>query len=160
MLLLVVFSLLGCGGDTKEQPQDDRQVLNLYSWADHFDPVLVEEFEQKYNCRVNYDTFGNNEELFAKIQAGGAQYDLILPSDYMVATMLKLDMLEEFNLDNIPNAKTLLPTYVIPAMTLQASIAWSTPGVLRVLFIILNILRKNPSIGLTFGTKNMRVASY
>ena len=115
LLLLAVFSILGCSSDEKNTVNDDRRVLNLYSWADHFDPVLVEEFEQQYNCRVNYDTFGNNEELFAKIQAGGAQYDLILPSDYMVATMLKLDMLEEFNLDNIPNAQNLTPDLRYPS---------------------------------------------
>ena len=115
LLLLAVFSILGCSSDEKNTVNDDRRVLNLYSWADHFDPVLVEEFEQQYNCRVNYDTFGNNEELFAKIKAGGAQYDLILPSDYMVATMLKLDMLEEFNLDNIPNAQNLTPDLRYPS---------------------------------------------
>ena len=61
--------------------------------------------KKQNNCKVNYDVFANNEELLAKIQAGGAQYDLIQPSDYMVATMLKLNLLEELDLDKIPNAK-------------------------------------------------------
>ena len=107
LLTLTCFALVGCSEEEKTEVNTDQEVLNLYSWADHFDPVLVEQFEEKYHCRVNYDTFGNNEELFAKLQAGGSQYDLILPSDYMVSTMLKLDMLEEFNLENIPNAKNL-----------------------------------------------------
>ena len=84
-----------------------RQVLNLYSWVDNFDPKIISEFERRYKCRVNYDVFANNEELFAKLRAGGAQYDIIQPSDYMVARMIKLDMLERLNLDNMPNVKRL-----------------------------------------------------
>ncbi len=134
LLTLAAFTILGCGSEEQTAVNDDRQVLNLYSWADHFDPVLVEKFEKQYNCRVNYDTFGNNEELFAKIQASGAQYDLILPSDYMVATMLKLDMLEEFNLDNIPNAKNLTPDLRYPSYdpTGQHSLVytWGITGII------------------------------
>ena len=58
--------------------------------------------------------FANNEELLAKIQAGGAQYDLIQPSDYMVATMLKLNLLEELDLDKIPNAKNIVSSLKAP----------------------------------------------
>ena len=66
----------GCG-EEKKQPEEGKQVLNLFSWADNFDPEVIKAFEKKYNCKVNYDVFANNEELLAKLQAGGAQYDLI-----------------------------------------------------------------------------------
>lgn len=109
-VLTMALLLTGCGGDTEKKDAaagGEQQVLNLFSWADNFDPEVIAEFEKQYNCKVNYDVFANNEELLAKIQAGGAQYDVIQPSDYMVATMLKLDLLEKMNMDNIPNAKTL-----------------------------------------------------
>lgn len=95
-VLTMALLLTGCGGDTgKKDAAGEEQVLNLFSWADNFDPEVIAEFEKQYNCKVNYDVFANNEELLAKIQAGGAQYDVIQPSDYMVATMLKLDLLEK-----------------------------------------------------------------
>ena len=66
-LLTALFST-GCGSDK----DSDKEVLNLYSWADIYDPALIKEFEKEYNCKVNYDVFSNNEELLAKLQAGGA----------------------------------------------------------------------------------------
>ena len=119
-VLTMALLAAGCGGDAdkKDAAAGEQQVLNLFSWADNFDPEVIAEFEKQYNCKVNYDVFANNEELLAKIQAGGAQYDLIQPSDYMVATMLKLDLLEKMNmdniLDNIPNAKNLVSTLQAP----------------------------------------------
>ena len=102
-VLTMALLAAGCGGDAdkKDAAAGEQQVLNLFSWADNFDPEVIAEFEKQYNCKVNYDVFANNEELLAKIQAGGAQYDLIQPSDYMVATMLKLDLLEKMNMDLI-----------------------------------------------------------
>lgn len=88
----------GCGSapDSNTKSGGDTQVLNLYSWADNFSPDVLSDFEKKYNCKINYDVFANNEELLAKIQAGGSEYDVIQPSDYMVATMIKLNLLENW----------------------------------------------------------------
>ena len=116
-VLTMALLLTGCGSDTEKKDAaagGEQQVLNLFSWADNFDPEVIAEFEKQYNCKVNYDVFANNEELLAKIQAGGAQYDVIQPSDYMVATMLKLDLLEKMNMDNIPNAKNIVSTLKAP----------------------------------------------
>lgn len=105
LIAVLTLALAGCGGDAPKKDaaapaSGEKQVLNLFSWADNFDPEVIAEFEKQNNCKVNYDVFANNEELLAKIQAGGAQYDLIQPSDYMVATMLKLNLLEELDLNN------------------------------------------------------------
>ncbi len=45
---------------------------------------MLRDFEKKYNVKINYDKYASNEEMLAKLQAGGAKYDLIQPSDYMV----------------------------------------------------------------------------
>ena len=119
LIAVLTLALMGCGGDAPKKDAaapaaGDKQVLNLFSWADNFDPEVIAEFEKQNNCKVNYDVFANNEELLAKIQAGGAQYDLIQPSDYMVATMLKLNLLEELDLDKIPNAKNIVSSLKAP----------------------------------------------
>lgn len=112
---LMLTLLTGCGGgDSKENKKDAPQVLNLYSWADNFDDEIIKEFEKQYNCKVNYDVFANNEELLAKMQAGGGQYDVIQPSDYMVATMIKLNLLEKLNKDKMPNLKNLTTNFNTP----------------------------------------------
>lgn len=80
-----------------------KETLNLYSWADNFDEQVIKDFEKQFNVDVNYDVFANNEDLLAKLKAGGSNYDVIQPSDYMVATMIKQDLLEPLNKENIPN---------------------------------------------------------
>ncbi len=122
ILLLTLSLLAGCGGNKsaekpKEQPpakSGAQQTLNLFSWADNFDADVLKEFEKKYNCKINYDVFANNEELLAKMQAGGSQYDLIQPSDYMVATMIKLNMLEKLNMKNLPNVASMATNFKSP----------------------------------------------
>ena len=119
-LLLCALSLiaLGCGGGDKQAGQSadgQKQVLNLFSWADNFSPKVLEDFEKKYNCKINYDVFANNEELLAKIQAGGSRYDVIQPSDYMVATMIKLNLLEELDQNALGNTRNILPALQKPA---------------------------------------------
>ena len=85
----------------------DKETLNVYTWADNFDPEVVKQFEKEFDVKVNMAVYGSNEEMLAKLQAGGSNYDLIQPSDYMVQTMIKLDMLEKINKENIPNIKNL-----------------------------------------------------
>ncbi len=115
-ILVLTVALVGCGGEKKaDAPKADTpKVLNLYSWADNFDPEVLAAFEKENNCKINYDVFANNEELLAKIQAGGAQYDIIQPSDYMVATMIKLNLLEELNKANIPNLANIMADLKAP----------------------------------------------
>ncbi|MFD3447463.1 spermidine/putrescine ABC transporter substrate-binding protein [Microbacteriaceae bacterium 4G12] len=98
--------LAGCGKKKEE--------LNIYSWADNFNEDVIKDFEKKYNVKVNYDKYASNEEMLAKIQAGGAKYDLIQPSDYMVKTMTKLNLLEPIDKDKIPNLQNLVSTFQTP----------------------------------------------
>lgn len=109
MAAALALTAAGCSSSTEEQ-----QVLNIYSWADNFNPDVIKDFEQKYNVKVNYDIYGSNEEMLAKIQAGASGYDLIQPSDYMVATMIQLGLLEELNKENIPNEKNIVSTFKTP----------------------------------------------
>ncbi|MDG4657490.1 spermidine/putrescine ABC transporter substrate-binding protein [Ectobacillus antri] len=99
IVAVAVAALTGCG--------EKKEELNIYSWADNFDEDVIKDFEKKYNVKVNYDKYASNEEMLAKLQAGGAKYDLIQPSDYMVATMTKLDLLEPLTAKNIPNTKNI-----------------------------------------------------
>ena len=137
-LLLCTFVLLlgGCGGSDKPQKtaaDGQEQVLNLFSWADNFSPKVLEDFEKKYHCKINYDVFANNEELLAKIQAGGSRYDVIQPSDYMVATMTKLNLLEELDHSALDNTKNILPALQHPAYDPQGKYSvvytWGVTGI-------------------------------
>jgi spermidine/putrescine transport system substrate-binding protein len=133
LLLCAALFFSGCAGKSAPAQPPGPQTLNLYSWADNFEPSVIADFEKKFNCKVNYDVFASNEELLAKIQAGGGQYDVIQPSDYMVAAMIKLNLLEKFDKRNMPNLKNIDPEFAKvpydPAGEYSSVYSWGITGI-------------------------------
>ncbi len=82
-----------------------KPVLHLYTWADYVDPELVASFEAAHGCRVSIDTFDSNEAMYAKLKAGGAAYDLVLPSSYQVALLRAQNMIQPFDAAQVPNVR-------------------------------------------------------
>ena len=116
---LVCALLAGCGASgSAEKPASGGSgtlTLNVYNWGEYISDGsedsydTVAEFEAWYQetygqkVRVNYDTFASNEDMYAKLSAGAVSYDVVVPSDYMIARMADEGMLLELNFDNIPN---------------------------------------------------------
>ncbi len=90
--------LTSCGED--KYPNGE---VNVYNWGEYIDETLIEKFETETGIKVNYDTFDSNESMYVKIKNGGVNYDLAIPSDYMIDKMADEDMLEPINFENIPN---------------------------------------------------------
>ena len=107
-LVLLMLCLTGCG-------KKDTLTLNVYNWGEYisdgsegsFD--TVREFEKWYEetygqkVTVNYSTFASNEDMYSKIASGAVSYDVIVPSDYMIARMAQEGLLLPLDFDNIPN---------------------------------------------------------
>ncbi len=85
-------------GATSSQP-----VVNVCSWGEYIDEDLIGQFEEATGIRVNYQTVESNEPLYSLLKSGGADYDVVVPSDYMIAKLIEEDMLEELDYSNIPN---------------------------------------------------------
>jgi spermidine/putrescine-binding protein len=88
------------------------KMLNLYGWSAYVPQELLDGFSAKYGIQVNYDTYSSNEEMLAKLQAGASGYDVVIPSDYTVAIMVKQNMLEPLDLSQIPNFSNLDPRFI------------------------------------------------
>ena len=88
---------------------DQDITLNVYNWglyiSDGSDESVdvLSAFTELTGIEVNYTTYDTNESLYAKLKSGGADYDVIIPSDYMIGKMINEGMLEKLNFDNIPN---------------------------------------------------------
>ena len=80
-----------------------RPVVNVCSWGEYIDEELITEFEETTGIHVNYQTAESNEALYSLIAMGGADFDVIVPSDYMIARLIEEDRLAELDYDNIPN---------------------------------------------------------
>lgn len=87
---------------TGRSVKSDR-VVNVCSWGEYIDDELITEFEEQTGIRVNYQTAESNEALYSLIKMGGADFDVICPSDYMIARLIEEDMLAELDYSNIPN---------------------------------------------------------
>lgn len=77
--------------------------LSVFNWADYIDEEILTDYEAEYGVQIIYDTFASNEDLLAKLQAGATGYDVIFPSDYMVAQMIELGLLAEIDAEQLSN---------------------------------------------------------
>lgn len=107
LAMLILLVAAGCG--KKPAP-----TLYFYNWSEYIDPELFEAFEEEYGIQVIEDAFSNNEDLLAKLQGGGGGYDVIVPSDYMVANMIELGMLAEIDHSKITTFEHLDPLFTDP----------------------------------------------
>ena len=80
-----------------------RPVVNVCSWGEYIDEELITQFEEATGIRVNYQTAESNEALYSLLKSGGADYDVIVPSDYMIGRLIAEDMLEPLDYGQIPN---------------------------------------------------------
>ena len=116
--------------------------LNVYNWGEYIsngsdDSVdVVAAFEKLTGIKVNYTTFDSNESLYAKLKSGAANYDVIIPSDYMVAKMINEGMLAPLDYDNIPNFQKIDAGYRNPDYDPQN--AYTVPYMLCTTGIIYN----------------------
>lgn len=83
--------------------------INVYNWGEYISNGtegsmdVNAEFTARTGIQVNYTTYDTNESMYAKLASGGGDYDVIIPSDYMVSRMIQEDMLAELDFSNIPN---------------------------------------------------------
>ena len=113
--------LAGCGGKTESAASSSSGTLtlNVYNWGEYISDGsedsydTIAEFEKWYQetygqkVKVNYDTFSSNEDMYAKLSAGAVSYDVVVPSDYMIARMADEGLLLELDYANIPNISNI-----------------------------------------------------
>lgn len=117
--------------------------LNLYNWTEYIPygsiaedfevDDLIAGFEDEYGVSVTLSEYESNEAMLQQVEAGGAPYDLVVPSDYMVSLMADSDLLVELNKDAIPNLSNLDPTFTNlpfdPDGAYSVPYQWGTTGI-------------------------------
>ena len=81
------------------------RVLNLFIWSNYIAPETLAKFEARHGVRVNVDLYDSNEALLAKLQAGNAGYDVIVPSDYSVQVLVAQGLLRPLDRSALPNLR-------------------------------------------------------
>lgn len=90
----------------------NRERLNIYTWSDYMDPQVVKDFSRKYNVDVYEDLFESNEEMMAKLQTVGlGQYDIIVPSTYIMPALINLKLIQPLDHAKLTNLKNIDPYF-------------------------------------------------
>ena len=107
--------------------------LNLYNWGDYINPEVLTKFTEETGIKVNLDTYGSNEEMLAKIQAGASGYDIVFPSVHMHDIMSQLGMLAKTDIGSDPNFKNIDPQFIRAKTDPKAEYclpyAWGSVGI-------------------------------
>ena len=115
--------------------------INVYNWGEYISVGsdegtlnVNEEFTKLTGIKVNYTNYATNEELYAKLKGGGATYDIIIPSDYMISKMIKEEMIQPLNFDNIPNFSYIMENFrnlaYDPENEYTVPYTWGTVGII------------------------------
>jgi spermidine/putrescine-binding protein len=86
--------------------------LNMFVWTEYFPQDMLDCFELVYGIKLNRDEYSSNEEMYAKVSAGGTAYDLVQPTDYIVPLMVRQNLLQELDHAKMPNMKNFDPNWM------------------------------------------------
>ena len=113
---------------------DGQRVLNVCSWGEYIDETLIDEFEAQTGIQVNYQEPPSNEELYSRLQTGGANFDVVVPSDYMISQLIEEDMLQPLDYSKIPNFEKIADRFknlpYDPENLYTVPYTWGTLGII------------------------------
>jgi spermidine/putrescine transport system substrate-binding protein len=126
---LSVLALTGC-----------KEKLYIYNWTYYTPDSVLEKFEKEFDCKIVYDTFASNEEFYAKLLVGGANYDIVFPSGDYVSIMIKQGMLERIDHSKLENLGNIDPV-VLRKTFYDQRMEYSVPYYFGAAGIIVNLDR-------------------
>lgn len=85
--------------------QKHQKTLNVFNVGDYIDKDLISKFQSETGIKINYEEYDTNEIMYQKLKGGNSDYDIVVPSDYMLEKMIKEDMVEKLDFNNLPNFK-------------------------------------------------------
>lgn len=125
LLVGTVFAVRGTAG---------QRVVNVCSWGEYIDESLITQFEEKTGITVNYQTVESNEALYSLLKSGAGDYDVIVPSDYMISQLIEENMLEKLDYSKLPNFSLIDDRFKYltydPANEYTVPYAWGTVGII------------------------------
>lgn len=126
----------GCAAKQKENKNQPYAgtTINVYNWGEYIGDHVNDEFTKETGIKVNYTNYATNEEMYSKLKAGGVNYDVVVPSDYMISRMIEEGMLEKLDYNNIPDFKDVSKKYrnlvYDPKNEYSVPYMWGTVGII------------------------------
>jgi spermidine/putrescine transport system substrate-binding protein len=124
-LSLVLGMTVGLASCSKKETGPKQ--LFIFNWTYYTPDSVIAKFEKEYNCKVVYDSFDSNETMFAKLKAGGSNYDIVFPSADYVTIMAKQGMLAPIDKSKLSNWKNLDPAVLARSKDYDPDNKYSVP---------------------------------
>jgi spermidine/putrescine-binding protein len=100
------------GGSSALAGKPMEKNLVIYNWPQYDDPATYTSFKTEHNVAVKETYYSSNDELLARLQAGGTGYDIIVPSQNAVGELVQLGSLMKLDRSLIPNASAVESPWV------------------------------------------------
>ncbi|WP_050429429.1 polyamine ABC transporter substrate-binding protein [Chondromyces crocatus] len=147
LAIAAVTLLFGCGEKKNQQaaPAGSGSAqaaapalkeLNLFAWSEYIPDEVIAGFTKETGIKVNYETYGSNEEMLSKLLAGGTKYDLIQPSEYVIEALVKQGKLEPLDHAKVPNLKNIVAD--VRDMPHDPGLKYSVPWMVGFVGIVVN----------------------
>jgi len=111
---------------------NNPKTLSIYIWSEYLPQGVIDKFTAKTGIKVTVDTYENNEVLLSKLQSGVARYDLCVPSDYMVKTLINQKLIQAVDPAKVPNLKNIEARFLNrpfdPGNKYSVPYLWGTTG--------------------------------
>src|SRR5699024_4492672 len=124
--VVMILSITSC-------KKEEKDVVYVYNWGEYIDESLLRDFENETGIKVVYEVFEQNEDMYMKLKNGGSNYDVVVPSDYMIERMISEDMLDEIDKEKIPNLKNITEEFLNedydPEGKYSIPYLWGTVGI-------------------------------
>ncbi|HSP05718.1 MAG TPA: spermidine/putrescine ABC transporter substrate-binding protein, partial [Acidobacteriota bacterium] len=127
-ILLLILALFACG-----KPAEQRKTVNLYLWSAYASPAVFKEFEARTGIRVQYDTYDSNQTLLEKLRSGVTEYDIVCPTNWLIHTLVQLNLVENLDPARLPNLANVQPQFRDPSYDPRGAhsipFVWGTSGI-------------------------------
>lgn len=122
----------GPSPQVRERLKKEGNKLFIYNWEDYIHPSTLPQFSKEFGVKVTYDTFPGNEHLLAKMQAGGARYDVIFPTHNFLPIYKAQGLLAPLNHDHLPHLANVFERFrqtpFDPGNVYTAPYGWGMTG--------------------------------
>ena len=122
--------LVGCG----KAPEVAK--LSVFCWSEYIPQSVIDQFSKETGIQVSVENYASNEEMLAKLMAGGGEYDIIQPSEYVVEALIAQKLLHPIDKTKIPNLSNIAPQFL--KMGFDPDNSFSVPFMAGTVGIVVN----------------------
>lgn len=142
---LAIAAIAGCGkapessstpGAPESSTNEEAKKLNVFCWSEYIPQSVIDQFSKETGITVSVENYASNEEMLAKLLAGGGTYDLIQPSEYVIEGLIKENLLTPIDHADIPNLKNIAPEFL--NMAFDPGNKYSVPYMAGTVGIVVN----------------------